>query len=49
MDLKLHFSWRVVNRWNRLPVAAVDAQTIDGFKGAFGNRSDRSDRSGGWS
>lgn len=31
--LKLHFfSLRVVNCWNRLPVAAVEAKTIEGFK-----------------
>jgi hypothetical protein len=32
-DLKLHFfSVRVVNRWNRLPEAAVEAVSIEGFK-----------------
>jgi hypothetical protein len=32
-DLKLHFfSLRLVNRWNHLPEAVVEAQTVDGFK-----------------
>ena len=32
-DMRLHFfSLRVVNRWNSLPVTAVAAQTVDGFK-----------------
>ena len=32
---KFFFSQRVVNGWNRLPAAVVNAETVNGFKNAY--------------
>jgi len=32
---KFYFSQRVVNGWNRLPVAVVNAESVNAFKNAY--------------
>ena len=39
---KFFFSQRVVNGWNRLPVAVVNAESVNAFKNAY----DRNYRNG---
>ena len=41
---KFFFSQRVVNIWNSLPAAVVNAESVNGFKNASGHK-DMDDRS----